>query len=65
MKPLVLLIRTKWSCLSSLVLSALKRPEGIKWICLSPADTCIAESNAEILKQNYLRKENAETLVII
>lgn len=47
------------------MLSALKRSEGIKGICLSPADTCIAESNTEILKQNYLRKENAETLVII
>lgn len=53
------------ACLSSLVLSALKRSEGIKWIYLYPADTCIAESNTEILKQNYLRKENAEALVII
>lgn len=43
------------------MLSALKRLERMKWFSLAPADTCIAERNAGILKQNYLRKENTET----
>lgn len=47
--------------MSSLAFSALKILEGIKWFCLAPADSCIAESNAGILRQNYLREENAET----
>lgn len=38
------------------MLPALKRLEGIKWFCLAPADTCMAESKSEILKQKLSEK---------